>query len=360
MSEWKGSRLTVRIFGASHARSVGAEMTGFPAGFSVDREKLQAFLSRRAPGKAAYASERTETDEPDFLGGVDLHSRTDGQGICLEIKNRNAKSGDYAPYRDTPRPGHADYTAYIKYGPDCDMRGGGAFSGRMTAPLCAVGGICLQYLEEKGVHIRAYISRIGSIRDDALPEGNNELPAYAPGGFPVISQARGLEMQRAMEDAKASGDSLGGVIKCMVTGVPAGLGGPLFDGMEGKLAALLFAIPAVKGVSFGAGFDAAEMRGSQNNDCFYWDRGQVKTKTNHAGGILGGISSGMPLVFSVAFKPTPSIALPQETVNLKTGENTVIALRGRHDACVVPRAVPVVEAAAAIALCDLMLEAEYE
>lgn len=358
MSEWTGRRLSIKIRGASHEKQITLEMTGFPAGIRIDREALTAFLARRAPGRADYATSRREDDIPQFESGLDDALNTDGNTLRAVIENRDARPQDYDPYRALPRPGHADLTAKLKYGMDFDMRGGGPFSGRMTAPLCVAGGFCLQYLEKRGIRIAAHLKQIADILDDEISETAPILPFYASGEFPVLNKQKGERMRKAIQEVREAGDSLGGVIECAAVNVPCGLGGPLFDGLEGKIAALLFAIPAVKGVSFGAGFGAARLHGSENNDAIYREAGTFKTRTNHAGGILGGISSGMPLIFQAAIKPTPSIARPQETVDLITGEKAQIALTGRHDACIAPRAVPVVEAAAAIALCDEMLEAE--
>lgn len=354
MSSSYGENIRIRIFGASHAPEIGVTVEGLPAGCRVDEEKLQRFLDRRAPGRNAFSTARKEPDVPTFLSGL-ADGVTSGEPLTAVIRNTNQRSGDYKSLAVTPRPGHADYTARMKYGGKLDMAGGGPFSGRMTAPLCIAGGICRQQLEEMGVEILSRIVSVGDVTDEG------ELTAStAEKEFPVVSDAAGEKMREAIAAAKAEGDSLGGIIECVVTGLPAGLGGPLFDGLESRISAIVFGIPAVKGIEFGAGFAAARLRGSENNDPFVLRNGCVVTETNHSGGILGGISSGMPLCFRVAMKPTPSIAKEQRSVNLETMEETTITIGGRHDPCVVPRAVPCVEAAAAVAIYDAYLAKNSE
>lgn len=358
MSSIYHGQLTISLFGQSHAPAIGVTIDGLPAGEAIDLEELQAFLNRRAPGTGDWSTPRKEGDQPEFLSGLD-QGHTCGAPLAAIIRNTNTRSKDYSNLRDIPRPGHADYTAQVKYGGFQDVAGGGHFSGRLTAPLCIAGGICKQLLARQGIYIGAHIAAIGGIPDtpydpvDLTPEA-----LLAPGAklFSVTDEAAGKEMQAAIAAAKADLDSLGGLIECGVIGLPVGLGDPMLDGMENRIARLIFAIPAVKGVEFGAGFDVANRRGSQNNDPFYMDGSQVKTRTNHAGGILGGITNGMPLVFRAAVKPTPSIAQPQDSVSLSRKENTKLEIHGRHDPCIVPRAVPCVEAAAAIAVYDALLE----
>lgn len=315
----------IEYFGTSHGPEVGVRAEGLKAGEEFSVTKLQSFLDRRRPGTSDNVSARKESDIPVFRSGVtkkdDDTLVTTGGVFEAAIKNEDADSKDYEDLRFTPRPGHADYTAFVKYGEDCETAGGGRFSGRLTAPLCVLGGICLQALEKRGITITAVIDAMGDT-----------------------------------EHAKAEGDSVGGIIKAEITGLPAGVGGPFDEGLESRLASALFAIPAVKGVEFGAGFAAAQMKGSESNDPFAYENGKVITKTNNCGGILGGISTGMPVTFRVAFKPTPSISLPQQTVNLKTKEETTISIKGRHDPCVVPRALPAVEAAAAIVVFEILNE----
>ena len=350
MSSSYGRNLRITIFGQSHAPAIGVTIEGLRAGLSIDTEALEQFMARRAPGRAAYATARRETDRPEFLCGV-INGVTTGTPVTAIIRNNDARSGDYAALLHTPRPGHADYTGWVKYGDAGDFAGGGHFSGRMTAPLCIAGGICLQLLEREGILVWTHIASIGTVKDEGT------WPASTEGKeFPTLSPVREAEMRKAIADARAAGDSLGGVIECAVVGVPAGLGDPMFDGMENRLATVLFGIPAVKGVEFGEGFRAAALHGSENNDAFAVENGRVVTRTNHSGGILGGITTGMPIQFAVAIKPTPSIAQTQETVDLRTMEPAEITVGGRHDPCIVPRAVPCVEAAAALAVYDAILD----
>ena len=353
MSSTYGEHLKLSIFGQSHGPAIGMVLDGIPAGLPVDRAALSAFLSRRAPGQNEYSTPRKEADAPEFLAGL-LDDTTCGAPIAAQIRNTNTRSGDYANLKDCPRPGHADYTAQIKYGGHQDAAGGGHFSGRLTAPLCIAGGLCKQWLEAKGIRIAAHIGAIAGVRDEPFDPIAPQLDSVSP-VFPTLSQERGEAMKEKIAQAKARGDSVGGIVECAVVGLPAGLGDPMFGGMEGKLSRMLYGIPAVKGVEFGAGFAVAEMTGSENNDPFRVEQGRIVTKTNHCGGILGGITDGMPLLFRAAFKPTPSISLPQESVSLSAMENKDLEVKGRHDPCIVPRAVPVVEAAAAIVLMDILL-----
>ena len=354
MSSSYGENLRIHIFGESHGPAVGVTVEGIPAGEAVDLEELQRFLDRRAPGRNAWSTPRKEADVPEFLSGL-REGRTCGTPLTAILKSANTRSGDYDALRDVPRPGHADYTAWVKYGESRDSRGGGHFSGRLTAPLCVAGGICLQLLAREGITVLSRIAAIGGIRDEG------ELTAStAEKAFPTVSDSAGEAMRSAIAAARAEGDSLGGVIECAVLGLPAGLGDPMFDGMENRIAAAVFGIPAVKGIEFGAGFAAAGLRGSENNDVFSVENGRIITDGNHCGGILGGITDGMPLVFRAAVKPTPSLAKPQQSVDLKTGEIVPLTVTGRHDPCIVPRAVPCLEAAAAIAVYDALLARRKE
>lgn len=348
MSQY-GQNLRLTIFGQSHAPAIGMTLEGLPAGEAIDMEALQIFLKRRAPGRNAWSTPRKEADAPEFLSGL-VDNVTCGAPLTAVIRNTNTRSGDYANLAVVPRPGHADYTAWVKYGGHADFSGGGAFSGRLTAPLCIAGGICLQLLKKRGIEVISRIPSIGTVEDPApLTVSTADKP------FPVVDDAAGEAMRAAIAAAKADGDSIGGVIECAVLGLPAGLGGPLFDGMEGRIASIVFGIPAVKGIEFGAGFASARLRGSENNDPFTVENGTVKTVSNRCGGILGGITDGMPLTFRAAFKPTPSIARAQQSVNLKTLTPETLRVTGRHDPCIVPRAVPCVEAAAAVAVYDALL-----
>lgn len=348
-STFTGLALRLSIFGQSHSEAIGMTLDGLPAGLAIDMEKLQAFLNRRAPGQNDWSTPRKEEDRPEFLCGL-KDGFTCGAPLTAIIHNNNTRPRDYSQLKITPRPGHADFTAERKYRGFQDYSGGGHFSGRLTAPLCIAGGVLKQMLESKGITIDARIESIAGIRDDSP-----FTASVADKRFPVVDDAVGEQMRQAIAAARAEGDSVGGVIECVVRGVPAGLGEPMFDGLENQLARVLFAVPAVKGIEFGAGFAAANMRGSGNNDPFTVKDGRIETLTNNAGGILGGISNGMPLVFRAAVKPTPSIAKEQQSVNLNTMQPEALSITGRHDPCIVPRAVPVIEAAAALAISDLIL-----
>lgn len=358
MSSTYGEHLKLSIFGQSHASAIGMTLDGVPAGLPVDLEKLQVFLNRRAPGQNDYSTPRREEDRPEFLSGV-LNGFTCGAPLAAMIRNSNTRSGDYANLKDCPRPGHADYTAQVKYGGYQDAAGGGHFSGRLTAPLCIAGGLCKQWLEAKGIRIGAHIASIAGVKDAPFNPMAPQLDGVGT-DFPVLDADAGAKMREAVAAARTDLDSVGGVIECAVTGLPAGLGEPMFGGVEGRIAQIVYGIPAVKGVEFGIGFEAANLRGSENNDAFHMENGKVVTATNHCGGILGGITNGMPLLFRAAFKPTPSISQVQQSVSLSRGENQELVVKGRHDPCIVPRAVPVVEAAAAIAIFDLLLEYGYD
>ena len=349
MSSSIGENIRLTIFGESHGKAVGMTLEGIPAGLRLDMEALQRFLDRRAPGRSDASTARREADKPEFLSGVKDGTVT-GSPIAAVIRNTDTRSGDYESLRTVPRPGHADYTAQVKYFGHQDAAGGGHFSGRLTAPLCIAGGICLQLLAREGIRVLSRIAAIGGVED----EGELTV-STADRDFPTVSEERGRAMLAAIREAKAAGDSLGGIVECAVLGLPAGLGDPIFGGMENRIAALTFGIPAVKGVEFGAGFAAAGMRGSEHNDPFTLKDGQVVTASNRAGGILGGITTGMPLRFRAAVKPTPSIAMPQHTLDLASGKETTLQIAGRHDPCIVPRAVPCVEAAAALAVTDALL-----
>jgi chorismate synthase len=294
---------------------------------------------------------------PEFLSGL-VKGITCGAPLAAIIRNNDARSADYDEVQDVPRPSHADYAAYMKYGGFQDIAGGGHFSGRLTAPLCLAGSICLQILHTLGIEIGAHILRIGDTEDQAFDPVNVSKADFASirnNPLPVLSKEAGNKMQKAIVQAKEAGDSVGGIVECAAIGLPTGLGEPMFDGIENRIAGIVFGIPAVKGIEFGSGFAGSGRMGSQNNDNFYMEAGSVKTRTNYSGGILGGITNGMPVLFRAAFKPTPSIALGQESVNLSSGEEALLEVKGRHDPCIVPRAVPCVEAATAIALYDAYL-----
>ena len=354
MSSTYGEIIKLSIFGQSHGAAVGMTLDGVPAGLPVDLDQLQEFLNRRAPGQNDWSTPRREEDRPEFLSGI-LNGFTTGAPIAAIIRNTNTRSGDYSNLKNCPRPGHADYTAQVKYRGFQDAAGGGHFSGRLTAPLCIAGGLCRQWLENEGVRIGAHIEWINGIDDNHFDPMAPQLDKISR-DFPVISPICGEQMRDEIADARAAKDSVGGIIECAAVGVPAGLGEPMFGGMESRIAQIVYGIPAVKCVEFGAGEFATFMTGSQNNDKFFPAGDEIKTTTNHCGGILGGITNGMPIIFRAAIKPTPSISRPQQTVNLETGEITTLQIKGRHDPCIVPRAVPVIEAAAAIAIFDAWLE----
>lgn len=353
MSSTYGDSLKLSIFGQSHGAAIGMTLDGIPAGLHVDYDALCAFLSRRAPGQNAYSTPRKEADRPEILSGI-LNGYTCGAPIAATINNTNTRSLDYESLKDLPRPGHADYTAQIKYGGYQDVAGGGHFSGRLTAPLCIAGGMCKQWLAQMGISVTAHISCIAGISDDPFNPLDPQI-TQVDADFPVLNTQQGDLMKTAISNAKEDGDSVGGAIECAVTGLPAGLGEPMFGGMESKIAQIVYGIPAIKSVEFGVGAAVTNMRGSENNDTYYMDGDVVRTATNHCGGILGGITNGMPLIFKVAVKPTPSIAKRQQTVSIHAKEERTLEVTGRHDPCIVARAVPVVEAAAAIAIFDAYL-----
>lgn len=355
MSSVFGNNLKLSIFGQSHSEAIGMVLDGFPAGFEIDIKKLSDFLARRAPGSGAHTTSRKEEDLPRFISGV-VDGKTTGSPICAIIENTNTRSKDYDNLRDVPRPGHADFTAYVKYGTSHDIRGGGHFSGRLTAPLCIAGGICLQYLESRGIKIAAHVAEIAGVCDTPFDAVSPELDKVRRDLPIAVTDEKACEkMMQKILSAKENLDSVGGIIECAATGVPAGLGEPMFDGIENRVAGIVFGIPAVKGIEFGSGFASCRMTGSENNDAFCITDGEVRTKTNNHGGSLGGISSGMPIIFRAAIKPTPSIARKQESISLSEMAEKELEIKGRHDPCIVPRAVPCMEAALAVALVDLML-----
>ena len=351
MSSEFGNILRVSVFGQSHGKAIGVNIDGLPAGEPIDLEELNAFLDRRKPGKSPLSTARKESDTPVFLSGLE-NGVTCGFPLCAVIENSDQHSSDYSELADKPRPSHADYTARVKWGGHADMRGGGHFSGRLTAPLCIAGGIAKQILARRGIFVGAHLAAVGTENDAPFPlHPTAELfDAIAAKPFPVVDDGAGDRMQALILEARQDLDSVGGIIDCAAIGLPAGLGGPMFGGVENRLAAALFGIPAVKGVEFGLGFGSSRLRGSENNDPFTVENGTVVTASNRAGGILGGITTGMPVTLRTAIKPTPSISRPQQTVSLSAMENTELVIRGRHDPCIAPRAVPVVEAVTAAVL----------
>lgn len=352
-----GTRLNLTIFGESHGPAIGAVLEGLPAGEEIDMEGILAQMARRAPGRDRSSTPRKESDEPQILSGM-LGNKTTGAPLCAVIANTNTHSSDYDNLRSVPRPGHADYTAALRYRGFNDVRGGGRFSGRLTAPLVFAGAVCRQILKRRGVTVGSHVLSVHGRTDTPFDPVNISaelLDSLSAKYFPTVDPLAESAMRSEIEAARLSLDSVGGVVECAAVGLPGGFGGPLSEGVESSVSSLVFGIPACKGVEFGAGFLCAELFGSENNDPFYYDNDTVKTRTNHAGGILGGITDGMPLVFRAAFKPTPSIARGQESVDLVSGRNTTLTVQGRHDPCIVPRAAVAVESAAAVALLDLLL-----
>lgn len=356
MSSTYGDKIKISVFGESHGNGIGVVIDGLPAGVKIDMDKVLVQMARRAPGKDKTATPRLEKDFPNVLSGM-LDGTLTGAPLCAVIQNTNTRSGDYSNLLSCPRPGHSDYAAFVKYNGANDIKGGGHFSGRITAPIVFAGAICRQILEQKGIKIAAHIASIGNVDDvsfnpveieDELIEELN-LSAFA-----LIDDSAEQKMRDEVEKARTSLDSVGGTIECAVTGIEAGFGDPMFDGVEGVIAKAVFGVPAIKGIEFGKGFELSKMRGSQSNDPFRYKDGKVVTETNNMGGILGGITNGMPVIFRAAVKPTPSISQKQKTVDLQKKENAELEIHGRHDPCIVPRAVPVIEAVTALAIINIM------
>lgn len=357
MSSTFGKNLHISVFGGSHTEAIGVVIDGLPAGETIDLDALLRQMARRAPGRDKSSTPRKESDIPRILCGL-LDGVTTGAPLCLIIENTNTRSKDYSDLKIHPRPGHADYTAFVRYSGHNDIRGGGHFSGRLTACLVAAGGIARQILQRRGILIGAHALQIGPVFDrrfDPVSISPEELIRLSETYFSLLDPEKESAMRDVIEEARMAQDSIGGIVECAVTGLPAGLGSPMFDGVENVLGAALFGVPAVKGVEFGDGFGVAALHGSENNDPFTYDEdGKVKTLTNHAGGVLGGITTGMPLVFRCAVKPTSSISRAQHTIDLSRGCDDTLSVHGRHDPCIVPRAIPVVEGVAAMALLDMM------
>ncbi len=368
MSSTFGTTLRVTIFGQSHSEAIGCVVEGLPSGFALDLNKLQAFMDRRAPGKNRWSTPRKEADMVRIVSGLNQEGKTCGAPLTALIANTNTRSGDYDELRRIPRPGHADFAAHAKWQGEQDVSGGGHFSARLTAPLCVAGGIALQVLSERGVRIGAHIAQVGTkvdepfdaidLRDESRTHLSRQLDTLAcaqPEGFPTISKEAGNRMRDIIETARAQQDSVGGMVECVAIGLPAGIGGPRYDGIQGTIARIVFGIPAVKGLEFGAGFRVASMYGSQNNDPYRMQDDRPVPTTNNAGGTLGGISTSAPVLFRMVVKPTPSISRPQSSVDLIDKRDATLEVRGRHDPCVAPRAVPIAEAAMALALLDSWL-----
>ncbi|MCD3352127.1 chorismate synthase [Clostridium botulinum D/C] len=355
MSGIWGSKIKYSIFGESHGKAIGITIDGLPAGIELDLNEVNREMRRRAPGKSKLSTSRVEMDEFEILSGY-FNNKTTGTPLCAIIQNLDKHSKDYEKTKDLMRPGHADFTGYIKYSGFNDYRGGGHFSGRLTAPIVFAGAIAKQILKRNNIIIGSHIKSIGSIEEEYFRVSIKEevLEELSRKTFATIDDEKGKEMQEAILELRNNMDSIGGIIECAVLNMPPGLGEPFFGSVESVLSSLLFSIPAVKGVEFGAGFSISKMKGSQANDEFYIENEKVKTYTNNNGGILGGITNGMPLIFRSAFKPTPSIAKEQKTINILNKENTTIKIQGRHDPCIVQRAVPVVEAITAMGILELI------
>ena len=356
MSTTYGKNLKLSIFGGSHHEKIYMTLDGIPAGHKIDMDELKCLMARRAPGQNKYSTQRKEPDEPIFRCGLDKDNVTTGEKIICEIYNTNQHSKDYSSLVDIPRPSHADFAAKMKYGDNVDLRGGGHFSGRLTALMCVAGGICLQILKAKGISIASHVYSIGNVADEKFCDiaPAEQMASLCGKEFPTLSDEAGEKMKSLIDKARLDGDSVGGVVETAIIGLDPGHGEHIFDGVEGRISSVVFGIPAVKGIEFGRGFGSASLFGSENNDEFYTDGKTVFTKTNNCGGILGGMTNGMPVIFRAAMKPTPSIAKEQNSVSLSRMENVKLTIGGRHDPCVVIRAVPVFEAAAAIAIYDIL------
>lgn len=354
-----GKIFNISIFGESHGKGIGVVLDNYPAGIKIDMDFIMREMARRAPSSSPASTARREPDIPQIISGIKDGVST-GAPICMLIENRDARSHDYAPFDKTPRPGHADYTATLRYHGNQDPAGGGHFSGRLTAPIVFAGALAKLALKEKGITIGAHLLQVGDVFDDQFNQSvlNEKLLSdLRESDEPIINPLAQDAMHKLVESTRKAGDSIGGVVECAALNTPAGLGSPIFDALESRISSFLFSIPAVRGVEFGAGFGAAFMNGSEANDEFYYENGKVMTRTNNHGGALGGITTGAPILVRCAFKPTPSIFKQQNTINLDSKENTTLVIEGRHDPCIAYRAVPVVESALAIVLLDLCLEA---
>jgi len=353
MSSSFGAKFKISVFGESHGKAVGATIEGLPPGLVLDFEHIEKEMKRRAPLKSDWSTRRGETDDFEILSGEKDGVLT-GAPLTVIIKNKDAHSKDYSELKTKPRPGHADYTASVKYEGNHDYRGGGHFSGRLTAPIVFAGAVAKQILKKEGVEIFAHISSVKDEQDLSFEAVDNKSWDISEKAFPVLDAGAEERMKDTIIQARDNKDSVGGTIECAIVGLAAGVGGPLFGGLEGRISSAIYAIPAVKGIEFGAGFAVSNMLGSEANDEFFFDN-SIKTKTNNCGGILGGISNGMPIVFKAAFKPTPSIGKKQKTVDTKTSKQVELEIKGRHDPCILPRAVPVIEAMSAIVILDELM-----
>ncbi|MEX0051162.1 chorismate synthase [Clostridium butyricum] len=357
MSGMWGNKLKVSIFGESHGAGIGITIDGLPSGIEIDMEEVLKEMARRAPGKSKLSTARKEGDQPEILSGF-FEGKTTGTPLCAVIRNSDQHSKDYGKLKDLMRPGHADYPGFIRYKGFNDYRGGGHFSGRITAPLVFAGAVCKQILNIKGINVGAHVKSIGTIYDKSFDEvelTKELLDNLKINELPLLCSEKEEMMRNAILEARSDCDSVGGTIECTVIGIDAGVGNPFFDSVESTLAHLMFSVPAVKGIEFGKGFEMSELRGSQCNDEYYYDGDKVKTYTNNNGGITGGITNGMPILFKVGIKPTPSIAKKQRTIDIEEKKESELIIEGRHDPCIVQRAVPVIEAVTAIGILDLVL-----
>jgi chorismate synthase len=354
MSSSYGTNIKMQVFGQSHSEMLGVVIDGLPAGYEIDLEQVRTFLNRRRGGQNAYSTPRAEADLARIVSGL-VNGVTCGAPLCALFENADTRSEDYDQLCTVPRPSHADYYADEKFFGLQDHRGGGHFSGRMTVALCFAGAVCMQLLEKWDVYLGAHIEQIYTVLDKPYDPVNLSLSDLSYEGFPVNDPSVADAMKQVMLDAPSEGDSVGGVIECAAIGLPAGMGSPLFSGIENQLAQAIFAVPAVRGIEFGAGFEAAGMLGSEHNDAFCIEAEAVSHKSNNAGGVVAGLTTGMPLIFRVAIKPTPSIAKQQDSVDLDTMQETKLSIEGRHDPCIVPRAVPCIEAVTAFVLADILM-----
>ena len=356
MSSMIGKKIKVSVFGESHGKAIGVVIDSFPPGFEIDLDKVNFEMARRAPGKTKMSTPRQEKDQYEIVSGF-FEGKTTGTPLCSIIRNSDTKSGDYSLLKDIVRPGHADLTGKLRYKGFNDYRGGGHFSGRLTAPIVFAGAVAKQILEEKGIYIASHISKLSNIKDkdfDAVNVKYDDIKDLKNMRLPVLDKSVEKDMEDEILKMRENLDSVGGVIEAVVLNMPGGIGSPIFDSVESIIASGMFSIPAVKGVEFGKGFDIANIKGSEANDEYYLENGEIKTYTNNNGGILGGITSGAPITFKVAIKPTPSISQKQKSVNVSTMENSDLEIVGRHDPCILPRAAVVVEAVTALCILDLL------
>lgn len=361
MSNSFGKKFKVTVFGQSHSEMMGVVIDGIPSGIKINRDLINHELYRRKPGKNKYSTPRNEDDSYSIVSGL-VDGYTCGSALCALIKNENFRNKDYSNIKFNPRPSHADYPAFVKYSGFNDINGGGQFSGRLTAPLTIAGAIAKDLLKRKGIVVASHIKSIYKINDDCIDINNvdfNSLEKTVFKEFPVINDNAGKKMMELIERTGQNKDSVGGIIEVAVRGLPVGVGEPLYDSMESRISSAVFSVPGVRAIEFGLGFEAANLFGSEHNDEYYLDKGHVKTITNNHGGVIGGLSTGMPLIFRVAIKPTSSIGKEQKTVNLKTFEDSILKVEGRHDPCIVPRAVPVIEAVCAISILDLLMLGDF-